>query len=406
MKAHKLRLRSPNFPIGKKPFDGGVNLLGMALHHVGPEHRACFSQPHLVLSNSVASSLTSSALHPRTLQQSNMEKLSMILEEAQSIVADDSYCFDNNHHANSFACSNTVPTPLEAFSLEFCTKASAHKALKAPKKRTWKKPVDKPKRPLSAYNLFFKEERERILASISDDKATVDLNDGLTEEIRRRRHRKTHGKIGFADLARSIADQWKSIDANSRSTFESQADIEKTRYKKELEAWMKGRKEKEDRTVKKSKPALIQSVPQQSLSGMMSASSIRNQLLHQQLMMQHQALMSQQQQMETLMGLPDMIQQQQRHIMLMNQQRHVSFSMPTLPPMLQGSAGVPQSVEIPTTGEDHLFAPDMSYSSNNFFDYDHEPLPMEHQSVVTEESDLSSLEDDLTNFMNDFEAEL
>ena len=329
----------------------------------------------------------------------------MIIEEAQSIVADDSFCFNKSYEGNySFDYLDTDPTPLQAFSHEFSTKPPVHKALKALKKRTWKKPLDKPKRPLSAYNLFFKEERERILASISDDKATVDFNDGLTEEMRRRRHRKTHGKIGFADLARSIADHWKNIDANSRSTFESKADIEKTRYKKELEAWMKNRKEGD--VVKKSKPAPIQSVPQHSLIGMMSANSIRNQLLHQQLMMQHQALLSQQQQMETLMGLPEMIQQQQQHIMMMNQQQ-LSFNMPTLPQMSQGSAGVPLSVEIPTTCEDNLFAPDMPFSSNNCYDYDYdnEPLHME-QSVVTEESDLSSLEDDLTNFMNDFEAEL
>lgn len=328
----------------------------------------------------------------------------MILEEAQNVVAEDSYFYQMGNRMNPLAFSNVLPSPIEALSLDLSAKPIIHKAAGATKKRTWKKPIDKPKRPLSAYNLFFKEERERILASISDDKATVDLNDGLTEEIRRRRHRKTHGKIGFADLARSIADQWKQIDSSSRSVYVSQADIEKSRYKKELDNWTKTRKDKDTAVVKKVKPAAtMHQIPEQSLSFMMSASSMRNQIFHQQLIMQHQALLSQQQQMEALMGLPSLIQQQQQRIMMMNQQNTTTHSNSKLPMMSQVH-DIPHSVEIPSTSEDYLFAPDVSFSSNNFFD--DEPLTLEHQSVVTEESDLSSLEDDLTNFMNDFEAGL
>ena len=128
------------------------------------------------------------------------------------------------------------------------TKTVPHKAGKTmssstgtgAKKRSWKKPADKPKRPLSAYNLFFKAERARLISGGTSSAGNDDPNSGDAK----RKHRKTHGKIGFAALAQNIAGKWKTLSAKDRRPFEQKAAIEKARYRKELEAWQQVQKEK------------------------------------------------------------------------------------------------------------------------------------------------------------------
>ena len=83
----------------------------------------------------------------------------------------------------------------------------------------------KPKRPLSAYNWFFHSERKNI------------LND--TPIRKEGKPRRSHGKIGFADLARLIAAKWKSLSKEDRATYDEKATIDKDRYLKEMEEWKK-----------------------------------------------------------------------------------------------------------------------------------------------------------------------
>jgi hypothetical protein len=81
----------------------------------------------------------------------------------------------------------------------------------------------KPKRPLSAYNWFFHSERQNI------------LND--TPIRKEGKPRRSHGKIGFADLARSIAVKWKSLSKEDRAIYDEKAAIDKGRYLREMEEW-------------------------------------------------------------------------------------------------------------------------------------------------------------------------
>jgi benzil reductase ((S)-benzoin forming) len=79
---------------------------------------------------------------------------------------------------------------------------------------TWKKPPDKPSRPLSGYNLFFCDMRKDVLQD-----------------------QKTSG--GFSNLARNIAEKWKAAPEDIKAMYQAKADIEKEKYKISLANWQK-----------------------------------------------------------------------------------------------------------------------------------------------------------------------
>jgi hypothetical protein len=59
----------------------------------------------------------------------------------------------------------------------------------------------------------------------------------LNRPPQKRRHRKSHGRISFGDLARTIAENWKTVSPKSKSIFEHYAERDSLRYKRELKLW-------------------------------------------------------------------------------------------------------------------------------------------------------------------------
>ena len=101
-----------------------------------------------------------------------------------------------------------------------------------PMKKKRRKDANLPKRPLSAYNLFFCDQRQTMLQAMNDTpEAAQQSNTTISSEtVARRPHRKTHGKISFQDLAKAIGQKWHELDPVTRSLYEQRAQVEKDRY--------------------------------------------------------------------------------------------------------------------------------------------------------------------------------
>ena len=95
-------------------------------------------------------------------------------------------------------------------------------------------PLKRPKRPLTAYNLFFKARREQLLAAEQQQQQqqVASQSDSSNRQQQARRN-----SIGFEDLAKIIGKEWKEIDPQTLTEYEAQAQTDKERYNRELELY-------------------------------------------------------------------------------------------------------------------------------------------------------------------------
>jgi len=95
-----------------------------------------------------------------------------------------------------------------------------------------------PRRPLTAYNIFFRCERAKLLGLSLDG---FDFRGGTKDGKKARPHRKSHGKIPFADLAKHVANQWKTLDPKVKAQYDDMARRELQAYRKEKKEYMQMR---------------------------------------------------------------------------------------------------------------------------------------------------------------------
>lgn len=124
-----------------------------------------------------------------------------------------------------------------------------HKKVSQPvsaRKPVKKKPKDKPKRPLSAYNFFFKEERVKIVQVVMGEEGansnSKEPDPVLTDELISKL-RKEGGKVSFEEMGKLIGRRWKSIGAEQMEYYEKLAGGDTERYKKEMEKYNEKKEE-------------------------------------------------------------------------------------------------------------------------------------------------------------------
>ncbi|GMH89010.1 hypothetical protein TrVE_jg13176 [Triparma verrucosa] len=81
--------------------------------------------------------------------------------------------------------------------------------------------MTKPQRPLSAYNFYFKKERERM----------------ANQKKKENRGREGGAKVGFAQMGKMIGKSWKLITSTDKAPLVKLAAEDKQRYDSEMAAW-------------------------------------------------------------------------------------------------------------------------------------------------------------------------
>jgi len=121
-----------------------------------------------------------------------------------------------------------------------------------------KRDKNRPKQPLSAYNIFFKEERAKMIAELEkeeSEKAEEEKEEGKEGEAKAedgdgddgggepQPKKKKGSKIGFEKLAKTIAAKWKAITKTELTRFEALAQEDQKRYKTQLAEYLEKKKD-------------------------------------------------------------------------------------------------------------------------------------------------------------------
>jgi len=149
----------------------------------------------------------------------------LLSDERKAAKADNGSDHDQEDDEEGASSPSTVPPAAAKGRAAAAASSSTTRKKKATRV---KKPKDMPRRPLSAYNLFFREERERMLNEHRQtaQAARGDTNEPLPEP-----------KIGFENMAKTIGKRWKALSEEEMARYKDLAKEDMKRYRRERDAY-------------------------------------------------------------------------------------------------------------------------------------------------------------------------
>jgi len=133
------------------------------------------------------------------------------------------------HHRTTYAPYNHDETSRQ---MSFQPVVASSAKSRFPKR----KPRDRPKRPLSAYNFFFKVERERVLKICNGEQKLNEQDEKDGPEITADEIERVFkdSKVSFEEMGKVIGRRWKTASEEQLAKYNAMASKDTERYKKEM----------------------------------------------------------------------------------------------------------------------------------------------------------------------------
>jgi hypothetical protein len=157
-------------------------------------------------------------------------------ESEEQFIAPDTYSSASINRVPIAPFSPTAATQVTAYPYNAASLNSTGVSVNSNDSQSYVPPlVLAPLRALSAYNFFFRDERNRILHGGPMELTTANQYRLLQEHCfqdrtKKRRHRKTHGMIGFTALSKLISKRWKDLPEDQKDFYREVASLDWERY--------------------------------------------------------------------------------------------------------------------------------------------------------------------------------